>query len=59
MPQFEKKQAKKRVLCAGKTFAPYGMKLGGGPPVMCKVREFEYRVLTSQKGIFQELLYFA
>lgn len=39
MPGFEKKPAKKRVMCAGKTFAPYGMKLGGGEPEVCKAYE--------------------
>lgn len=36
VPGVEKKLSKKRVMCSGKTFAPYGMKLGGPPPAVCK-----------------------
>lgn len=32
----EKKLTKKRVMCSGKTFAPFGMKPGGPPPAVCK-----------------------
>lgn len=49
-PEFldQKKKSKKRVLCAGKTFVPYGMKAGGPPPAITK----EYQPTKTGMGDF-------